>query len=111
MALTKGGLVGLRSEYPGIGKKGSLTFFKSRIYSPSQQQPTTANIFSDLPDLTTEETLDPVGSAVRFEVMKLCNWVNKGQQWLVLGGTKSVYCSNSWQLILLGQYKAAQVNS
>ena len=26
MALTKGGLVGLRSEYPGIGKKGSLNF-------------------------------------------------------------------------------------
>ena len=33
--------------------------------------------------------------------MNLCNWVNIGEQWLVLFGAKSVYCSTSWQLIVL----------
>ena len=83
-------------------EKGSLIFFKSRICPSSK--PTTAIIFSDLSDLNTKETVDPVGSAVGFEVMKLCNCVNMGEQWLVLGGTKSVYCRASWQLIV-------QVNS
>ena len=37
------------------------------------------------------QQLDPVGSTVRYEVMKLCNTkVRKGQQWLILGGAGSV---------------------
>ena len=32
--------------------------------------------------------LDPVRSTESYEIM---NWVSVGQQWLVLGGTESVY--------------------
>ena len=32
--------------------------------------------------------LDPVGSSESYEIT---NWVSVGQQWLVLGGTESVY--------------------
>ena len=41
--------------------------------------------------------LDPVGSTVRYELMKLC--------------TGSIYDSNIWYLVVLSQYKGVPVNS
>ena len=42
------------------------------------------------------EKLDPVGSTVRYEVMKLC--------------TRSIKDSNGWYLVALSQCKAETVN-
>ena len=51
--------------------------------------------------------LDPVGSSESYEIM---NWVSVGQQWLVLGGTESVYGGTGWFLMALGQYRACIVS-
>ena len=47
--------------------------------------------------MITMRKLDPGGSTVRYEVMKLC--------------TGSVKDSNGWYLVVLNQYKAVPVNS
>ena len=51
----------------------------------SYRQPMPSNMM-----MITTSKPDPVGSTVRYEVMKLCTGSVKGQQWLVLGGTESV---------------------
>ena len=48
-------------------------------------------------EIVLHRHLDPVGSTVRYELMKLC--------------TGSIYDSNIWYLVVLRQYKAVSVNS
>ena len=54
--------------------------------------------------LQTESKLDPVGSTVRYEVMKLCSVLDQYRTAIV--ATESVWGGTSWYLMWLGQKRA-----
>ena len=54
--------------------------------------------------LQTASKLDPVGSTVRYEVMKLCSVPDQYRTAIV--GTESVWGGTSWYLMWLGQKRA-----